>query len=76
MNFELFLPFLVICFLSGLTFVMVQKNIAHVTESHLRILGGENEALIRTRTLVVVKILYLLSIIIITIAALFFLIQY
>jgi len=72
MNIESLIFFLILCIFSWLSFVVIHKNINHVTDSHLRILGEENKNLIKTVALFRVRMFYGISLLAITVAALIF----
>lgn len=48
-------------------FFAIQKNIHHVTSGYIKIVGADNEKLMRTHSLWIIKIMYLLAIIILPI---------
>lgn len=58
MELWILLVFGTIHVISWLVFLIIQKNIGHVTSSHVRILGKENIQLIKTRGLLVARIVY------------------
>lgn len=76
MNLALLITFFLVCFVSLFVFFMVNKNISHVTDSHLRILGIENKTLVKTRPLLAVRIIYFMTTTSIIVAAFFFLTRY
>ncbi len=48
-------------------FFAIQKNIHHVTSGYIKIVGADNEKLIRPRSLWIIKIMYVLAIIVLPI---------
>lgn len=60
---------------SWVAFLSIQKNINHVMQSHVRIMGQENAQYIYTRTLTWARILYGATMAIFTIGS-FVLLQY
>jgi len=76
MTIEFVIPGIILLFLSWLVFILVHKNITHVTNSHIRILGIENKNLIKSSSFFAVRVLYFVFLLIINAAFLYFLFQY
>lgn len=76
MNLEFIITFLVLDGLAWLGFIVIHKNINHVTNSHIRILGVENKSLVKTKTLFVVRFLYFTLLLFISIGCMYFVLNY
>ena len=58
MPFYLFIIVFLLNLCSWLVFFFIHKNVKHVTNGHVRILGIENKELVKTRGLFVVRFFY------------------
>jgi len=76
MALEFFIALLSLCFLAWTAFFLIQKKVAHVTKSHIHILGEKNQKLILTESLFMVRTLYFMVLLTTTVASFYFLLKF